>query len=718
MWSLAGDRAGFNCYNVEAAGMHPLDYDWNLSMPGYLSDHDCWAGKLENASTVIPVTDGWIDHATGMKLKPSAWASRGETPRGAMGQVDWDWDPVTGPPSASSHPNHPSARQHAVILGQQLDEAEKMGMVEYYDPTLHGSMENFVQNILPLAALEKAPGKVRMLVDPSLPGVNKCMSHLPCPLITVEEIFQHVKPTSVLGKRDLSNGFFHITLKPSARRHMGFTHPVTGHVGRWVVLPQGTKQSPAIFCEVTNAAARIFNHVIKIEQVGALIFIYVDDFIIIAESHADMLRAFEIMDAEAAELGLVFNPAKDIGRDTPLHTVEALGITMDAPNLELQLPETKRAQYLAELTSFREEFHSSPTAPRKTVEKLVGKLVFACRVCRWGYLFVQELLDQLYPGTVPAPSRIALTEGFWFDIQFWEQALSTSNLWMGMHQHLVGTKEVKVNPDFFNTEIFTDASKTFGVGGVWDGQVFSCPWEDTVTNTHIGILELTGLLWSLEHWGDDLRNKQVLAWLDNAQAVAAVNKGASRVPEMRPILLKMAMLGMEKGFTLKARHIPGILNPADAPSRGIPQQQWLFSEAEKFNDPPAQVDCCAISHEQLATSSCTVGFTDPSTLSAHISDLAGKVLWATVPIGAADMVIEAIVQAWHNDPKGTMATIVVPAWQNAGWYRKYMRRKQPLFSILHTYEKGAPIFTKAGFHSPAAAKWSVFVLRLGRHPML
>lgn len=132
----------------------------------------------------------------------------------------------------------------------------------------------------------------------------------------------------------------------------------------------------------------------------------------------------------------------------PLHTIEALGITIDAPGQELRLPESKRAQYLAELRSFREEYASSPTAPRKVVEKLVGKLVFACRVCRWGYLFVQELMDQLYPGPVPAPSRIALTEGFWFDIQFWEQALSTSNQWMGMQKHLIGTKDVRVNPDF------------------------------------------------------------------------------------------------------------------------------------------------------------------------------------------------------------------------------------------------------------------------------
>ena len=66
-------------------------------------------------------------------------------------------------------------------------------------------------------------------------------------------------------------------------------------------------------------------------------------------------------------------------------------------------------------------------APRKTVEQLLGKLIFACRVCRWGYLFVQSIMDPLYPGDFAKPSKtIRLTDAFWQDIAFWRKALGPS----------------------------------------------------------------------------------------------------------------------------------------------------------------------------------------------------------------------------------------------------------------------------------------------------
>jgi integrase len=579
--------------------------------------------------------------------------------------------------------NHKSAMAHAVQLGAQLDEAARLNMVEYYDPVLHGSERDFAHNIIPLGARVKPSGSIRMLVDPALPGINNHMQTLPCKLPTIEEIFQHVKPHSVLGKRDLTNGFFHCVLTPEARRHMAYRHPVTGRLARWVVLPQGTKQSPSIFCEVSQAAADIFNKAAALGNIKALVFVYVDDYIIIADSHEDMVRMFTLMDEEASQLGLHFNPEKDYGRDAPLTSIIALGIRIDASKQELSLPDDKRAAYAQAVADFTATYKDTNRAPRKALESLVGKLLYACRVCRWGYLYVQELLDSLYPAPfLPQPPReVALSEGAWNDLHFWHITLDlTSGAWSGVKKHMLGTKDVHVDPSQFPTQLYTDASKQFGVGGVMGAETLSLQWDKDMRDIHIGTLELKALHISLEHWKHDLYQQTVLAWMDNIQAVSAVNKGASRIPALRPILLDIAKLGMQYGFELKAKHIQGKCNPADAPSRGLQatkSSDWFFTEFARFNQPPAQIDCCCAESGYNRQQGCTEWYSMARPMQEHVQQLAGKVLWVNAPFSILGPVLDAVVHAWRLAPTTTVATIVAPHWPDATWYRKYLRRILP-----------------------------------------
>lgn len=675
-----------------------------------------WVARCEAATTIDSHQPAWLQGD--MVLNADRFKHWGYSPAGAMGQVDWIWDPVHGPPPPSDMPNHRSALEHASQLGAQLDEAARLGMVEYYDPAVHGSVKDFAHNIIPLGARVKPSGSIRMLVDPALPGINSHMQTLPCTLPTIEEIFKHVKPHSVLGKRDLTNGFFHCVLTPEARRYMAYRHPVTGQLARWVVLPQGTKQSPAIFCAVSQAAAEIFNKAAAMGNIKALVFVYVDDYIIIADSHEDMISMFNLMDEEATRLGLHFNPDKDCGKSTPLTKITALGIDIDAARQELSLPDDKGAAYLQAVKDFKAH-QGSNTAPRKALESLAGKLLYACRVCRWGYLYVQELLDSLYPGPLnnPPAHTVTLTEGVWNDLKFWEQVLDCSlGAWSGVRKHMVGTKDIQVDPTQFGTHIYTDASKTYGVGGVLGTEILSRPWDHNMHDIHIGVLELQALQVSLQHWKGHLHQQTVLAWMDNVQAVCAVNKGASRIPAMRPILMDIAMLGLQQGFELKAKHIKGKDNPADAPSRGLQASKssdWMFTDFQRFNDPPAQVDCCAVESGSHTQPGCTLWFSPARPVQDNVPLLTGKVLWVNPPFNSIGPILDAVVRAWQAAPTTTMATILVPFWPDASWYRKYLRRKRPLMRVLHTYPAGSKIFRAPSSTYTVPSKDPILILRLG-----
>jgi hypothetical protein len=490
------------------------------------------------------------------------------------------------------------------------------------------------------------------------------------------------------------------------------------------VLPQGTKQSPALFCEVSDAAARIFNRICARRGIPAFVWAYVDDFIMRARSHAALLALFEIMDRVGADLGLAWNLKKDTGRDSALTTIDALGIEMDSVAMELRLPQSKRESYLAAVLAFREQYKGHAACPRKPLEQLVGRLVFACRVCRWGFLFIQEINDQLFPvGHARPPKTTPLTEGLWHDLEFWAQALGPAfDTWLGIRPHLVGRRAVDVNRNFaregtFQVELFTDASKTYGAGATLGPETLSQRWTRDVSEEHIGALELEALLVALRHWRHDLSGLTVLARLDNVQAVSAVNKGASRKPALRKTLLEMALLGLEFGFEVKAKHVKGKENPADAPSRGkeaTSSQDYTFAFFDAFNSPPASVDCCAAVDGYNKMPGCSEWLSAARPVQANVASLVGKTLWANPPFAEAGPILDALVEAWRRDPTHTSATLVLPEWTTASWFRKYLRRKKPLFRVLRRYPEGSRVFLLRNSQRLAGpCPFPVLVARLG-----
>lgn len=249
-------------------------------------------------------------------------------------------------------------------------------------------------------------------------------------------------------------------------------------------------------------------------------------------------------------------------------------------------------------------------------------------------------------------------------------------------------------------------------------ETFSLKWQTDVQAVHIGTLELQALLISLQHWKHNLHQQTVLAWMDNIQAVAAVNKGASRIPAMRPILLQIAKLGLQHGFELKAKHIRGKDNPADAPSRGLQATKsadWFFTEYNQFNQPPAQVDCCFTEDGYNRQQGCTEWYSMARPVQNHVQQLAGKVLWVNPPFAILGPVLDAIVQAWRIAPTTTVATIVAPYWPEAPWFRKYLRRKQPILRLLHTYPPGSKIFKAPHSTYTHPTKDTIMILRLGAY---
>ena len=256
---------------------------------------------------------------------------------------------------------------------------------------------------------------------------------------------------------------------------MGFQHPQMGRVGRWLVLPFGAAQSPAIFCEMTQAAADIFNRQLKYRGIAAETLVYVDDFLIIAHSHEDVRKAFDVMDEIGDELGLTLGFDKDVGGDAPCQALEFLGFWLDALTGELTLPGDKAEKYSLAVSAVRGRADWSDTLPRKQLEKCIGQLCFVARVTEWGFLFLQNAFDATYsPFGVNGP--VAVTDGLIADLDFWVDILEDEkSLWQGVDRFFCA--ETELVQSLADAQIFTDASTSVGWGAVFQGTRILGPWH-------------------------------------------------------------------------------------------------------------------------------------------------------------------------------------------------------------------------------------------------
>jgi len=222
-------------------------------------------------------------------------------------------------------------------------------------------------------------------------------------------------------------------------------------------------------------------------------FCYVDDFLLIADDHGSLQTAFDVMDLEAAELGLEFNPSKDVGQDSPLHEIEFLGILLRADVGDLALPENKRIKYFSLLQSFICHYKHSPTAPRSELESLTGKLGFAARTVHWGFLHLQYVYDTLYGGIFQQETVSLRNPEFWNDLRFWSEVLQqTLPNCGGVSRDALAPVDLSLQ-DPWLPHVYTNASSTIGWGAINQGDIIKGSWSDKDKEDHICWLELRAI---------------------------------------------------------------------------------------------------------------------------------------------------------------------------------------------------------------------------------
>ena len=539
------------------------------------------------------------------------------------------------------------------------------------------------------SVMKKGGAEARPYIDCTQSGCNEAQVPWPMRLPTPETVVSEVPSGWVVGSRDWRHGFHHVVVDEDHRRYLGVTHPHTGKVYRWKVLPFGMSQSPGIFWEVVLEAGKIFRRELEAAGLGMVkMWEYCDDVVLAAPSAGEMTRAFEVLDRVAEELGIRWKLSKDQGRAGDRTEIEVWGLVLStAPMPHLYIPEDKKRRYKEELLRLDE---GGSVWEADQLRSVIGQLSFCCRACRWGRGFLDYMWDGLSRAEREGHATVLVTADMRLEYDFWSRLLlGDEPVWEGRTAFdVVGARELVKGIHY--TTFDTDASGEFGWGARWVEEHAAGKWEAAEAALGICWKELLAILQALKLWGREWEGCSVTGSSDNVAAIAAINSGRVRSREARVYLREVAMICTKYSIQLRMRHIAGALNVVpDKLSRGNADPS---SACYKFRDDwylqvtggLPRVDGFCDRGGLARQPGCTEHFWALRSVYEHREELLGKGgVWLNPPFGQAEQAIE--LATWLQR-KGEKVWLLLPARKRSRWWWRHVEPrfgKRPALKKLY-----------------------------------
>lgn len=646
----------------------------------------------------------WIDEKTGLKLRPEGFRARGtqsDVMKLVSGEAEFllTKEPESNVEAVMKKPagrrNLGSCGEHIKPICAELKKYEEQGMTETFDDWLRvhpgGRMKDFAAVVHRWGATgKKGTEEIRPYMDCRGSGLNECMAKWPMKLPTPESVAREIPVGWVLGKRDFRHGFYHIVGGEKYRKLMGFSHPITGKLARFVVLAFGPSLSPAIFWEVVLECVRIFRAEAARRGLGHVqLHAYCDDIVIAAPNAADMEAMFKLLDEVGDELGVTWKSSKDEGRAGDLTAIDMWGLELTTEKVvTLTVPADKKERYKRSVAAVVQELEEKGRCSLQAFESMAGQLAFCSRATRWG----RGHMDAIWDSRTEAGSGDTVKDGARLreDLSFWEALLGTKERgkWEGRTAFDVnGAAEMLAGVHY--PRFATDASGSWGWGCAWESEMAAGRWTTRMADVTICWKELYAVLQALKLWRLEWQGRSVRGFTDNVATMSVINSGRARSPEARKILREIAILCTENSIHVHMQHIAGVLNVVpDELSRGAREPSsacYKFRHMwyKKYSH-GATVDVYCDEAGHARQEGCDEHFSAARPASENREKLVGKKCWMNPPWRLAEEAVKLAFWAWRQDPENTVVTLLVPKRTQQSWHRRYVQPGKDGKSVLHT----------------------------------
>ena len=354
------------------------------------------------------------------------------------------------------------------------------------------------------------------------------------PFDDAAEMVANLGPDTFMAKLDIKNAFTICPVKMEQWALLVFRIEDLFYV--YPILPFGLRSAPHIF----NSMAELLNWVMN--TYGCNSIHYLDDYFM---AHLGMPRCQHFLNKAIHiwdDLGIPLAEGKVEG---PAQIIKYLGITIDALNMEIRLPEDKMLQ----IKKLLQEWNNKQECTKRELLSLIGILGFASKVVKPGRMFTRRLIDfgTTFDGL---DDKGAVTQEVRKDIAWWEEFVEQ---WNG---------KSLLNPQaHFHFQMSTDASN-LGMGGFFSGKWYSAAWPQKFQGFHINILELFSVATAILTWLRHVQDKTVLIFTDNKTIVDIWYTGSTRCTIMMSILRHLFMFTAKRNILIKLQHVYGYNNIA------------------------------------------------------------------------------------------------------------------------------------------------------------
>ena len=358
-----------------------------------------------------------------------------------------------------------------------------------------------------------------------------------------------------MAKVDLKDAYFTVPVAAEHQKYLRFVWK--GEFFQYVCLPFGLCSAPRVFTKVLKPV------VAWLRAQGIRLVIYLDDFLIMAESISLLLKHLALVVNILRFLGFLVNEKKSVF--IPSQKIEFLGIVIDSNFLSFSLPVAK----VTKVTQLCKKALRAEKLPLRQLASIMGNFSWAIPTVP----FAQAHFRHLQRFYISESRRfggdlnkvVSLSASAKADLEWWFSNLRSFN----------GKTMIPDEPEMV---IYSDASLK-GWGACCDEVTTRGPWTLADKFRHINELELLGALYALQVFTRHSHDISVHLYLDNSTSVSYINKcGGTRSKALCDLSALVTNWCEFRNIQLTAFHLPGSLNfIADRESRtDMDASDWLL----------------------------------------------------------------------------------------------------------------------------------------------